>query len=157
MILATVLQASLIDVISVSGTKPDLLLILLAFFAINREMDDAIITSFAIGFAHDIIGPSVGPGFLSLGLLGTALCYFKQFITIKTMPMQAFAIFVLGFITAYSSAILSRFQADIPIQHIYGSFLGTPLYSAVVGPFLFLPTAWWMNIQTQHKRTRTKR
>ncbi len=157
LILATILQASLLDVISVSGTRPDLLLILLVFFAIYRDVDDAIITSFSIGFASDIIGASMGPGILSFGLLGTFLCYLTRFFSIRTMPLQTFVIFIFGFIAAYLSSFLSYFQNQMPIKYLYGSLLGTPLYSAIIGPFLFLPVAWWMHIRTQPTQRRTKR
>lgn len=157
LILATVLQAGLLDVISVSGTRPDLLLVLLVFFAIYCDVDDAIITSFSIGFAADIIGTSMGPGILSFGLLGTILCYLTRFFSIKTMPLQAFVTFIFGFIIAYLSSFLSYFQNQMPIQYLYGSLLGTPLYSAVIGPFLFLPIAWWMHIRTQPTQRKRRR
>lgn len=150
----TVLQASFVDAITVSGIRPDLLLILLAFFAIYRNSSDAIITSFSIGFASDLIGTSMGPGMLSFGLLGAGLCYLTRYVSIKRMPYQAAAIFLLGFLTSALAAVLSRLQHQPSLQNTYGMLLGTPLYSAIVGPFLFLPLAWWMRIKIHRYRRR---
>ena len=62
LLVSTLLQKDLLNAIDVAGIKPDLLLILLAFFAIFREPREAIIASFSIGLAADLIGPSMGPG-----------------------------------------------------------------------------------------------
>ena len=72
---ATVIGASeVMDVISVTdqNIKPNLLLILLVYFAISCDSYDAIICSFAIGLAADITGTLIGPYFLSFGIIGTA-------------------------------------------------------------------------------------
>ncbi len=153
-VVVTVLQASFVDTITVSGIRPDLLLILLGFFAIYREPSDAIIASFSIGFASDIIGTSMGPGMLSYGLLGAGLCYLTRYVSIRRMPYQAVAIFLLGFLAAAFATILSRLQHQPVLQHTYGVLFGTPLYSAIVGPFLFLPLAWWMRIKIYRNRRR---
>jgi rod shape-determining protein MreD len=151
---ATLLQADLLNAIEVAGIKPDLHLILLALFAIFCEPKEAIITSFSIGLAADLIGPSMGPGTLSFGLLGTALCYMSKYISLQRMPFQAVAIFVLGFAAAVFAYLLSIFQTQPAYQKTFGALFGTPLYSAIVGPFLFLPIAWWMHIRIQRRGRR---
>jgi rod shape-determining protein MreD len=157
LLVAMLLQADLLNAIEVAGTKPDLLLILLAFFAIFCEPGEAIITSFSIGLAADLIGPSMGPATLSLGLLGTGLCYLSKVISLRQMVFQAVAILVLGFTVAVFAYLLGLFQAQPAYAGSFGAFFGTPLYSAIVGPFLFLPLAWWMHIRIQrhHSRRRT--
>ena len=100
LLVATLLQADLLNAIEVAGTKPDLLLILLAFFAIFCEPSSAIIASFSIGLAADLIGPSMGPAILSFGLLGTGLCYLSKVVSLRPKVVQAVVIFVLGFATA---------------------------------------------------------
>jgi rod shape-determining protein MreD len=157
LLVATLLQADLLNAIEVAGTKPDLLLILLAFFAIFCEPGSAIITSFAIGLAADLIGPSIGPATLSLGLFGTGLCYLSKVVSLRRMVFQAVAVFILGFATAFCAYLLSLFQTQPAYPKSPGALFGTPLYSAIVGPFLFLPIAWWMHIRTRryHNRRRT--
>lgn len=149
LLIATILQTSLIDVISVTTAeiKPDLLLILLVFFAVHCNTTEAVITSFAIGFAADIIGPTMGPQTISFGMLGTLLADLHRVMAIKKMPHQAVAIFITGFLTAILAFILTFLKAESTAANIYTELFFKPLYSAIFGPFLFLPVAWWMRIR----------
>jgi len=94
-LLATILQASLLANLNI---KPDLPLILLVFFAIYCNTAEAIISSFAIGFAADLIGTTMGPQMISFGLFGTDLAYLHRFIAIRKMPYQALVIFITSFL-----------------------------------------------------------
>jgi rod shape-determining protein MreD len=156
LLVATLLQADLLNAIEVAGTKPDLLLILLAFFAIFCEPSSAIIASFSIGLAADLIGPSMGPAILSFGLLGTGLCYLSKVVSLRPKVVQAVVIFVLGFATAVFAYLLSLLQTQPAYPKSLGVLFGTPLYSAIVGPFLFLPIAWWMHIRIQSRGSRRR-
>ncbi len=129
--------------------RPDLLLILLVFFAVYSSITEAIITSFVIGFAADLIGSSMGPQIISFGLFGTLLAYLHRLIAIRKMPYQTAAIFTVGLFAALLTYLLSRLISQPHIQNAYALIFATSLYSAVVGPFLFLPFAWWMRIKTQ--------
>ena len=93
-LIATILQTSLIDIIAVTAAdiRPNLLLILLVFFAVHCKSSDAIITSFTIGLAADIISPAMGPQIISFGLFGTLLTELHQTIVIRTKPYQSLAI-----------------------------------------------------------------
>ncbi len=146
----TVLQASLLDIIAVTGLniKPDLLLILLVFFAIYCNTSEVIITSFTIGFAADIISPAMGPQIISFGLSGTALAYLHQVIAIKKMSYQSAAIFITGFLAGVVVHFLTYLKGQPTGSNVYTVVFGTSLYSALVGPFLFLPSVWWMRIKT---------
>jgi rod shape-determining protein MreD len=153
-LVATLLQADLLNAVEVGGTKPDLLLILLAFFAVFCQPREAMIASFSIGLASDLIGPSLGPGTLSFGLLGTALCYLSKVVSLERMPFQAAAVFLLGFAAAVLAHVLSGLQSQPSYDRTLGVLVGTPLYSAIVGPFLFLPVAWWMHIKITRRGRR---
>jgi len=148
--LVTILQAGLVDIIAVTtlNIKPDLLLILLVFFATYCNTSEAIITSFAIGFAADLIGSAMGSQIISFGLFGTALAYLHRVITIRKMPYQALAIFITGLLAGALVLLLTFLRGRPTASNIYVVLFGTPLYSAIVGPFLFLPSAWWMRIKT---------
>ncbi len=145
-LIATLLQASLLAYLDI---KPDLLLILLVFFAISCDSSEAIISSFAIGFAADIIAPAMGPQIISFGLFGTALVYLNRVIAIKKMPYQAVVIFITGFLIGTLTHLLSLLRGEPAVKGIYSILLWSSLYSALVGPFLFLPAAWWMRIKTK--------
>ncbi len=146
----TVMQDGVIDVIAVtnSNIKPDLLLILLIFFAIYCSTTEAIITSFAIGFAADLISSVMGPRIISFGLFGTALAYLHQVIAIRKMPYQALTILLVGILTGALIHLLTILKDPAGTSNIYVVLFAIPLYSAIVGPFLFLPSAWWMRIKT---------
>jgi rod shape-determining protein MreD len=143
-LVTTVLQASVIDGLNV---RLDLLLILMVFFSIYCNQSDAIITSFTIGFAADIIGPAMGPQIISFGLFGTLLAYLHGVITIKKMPHQAIAIFISGLLTCVLAHFLTRLKGQPTAANIYTSAFWTSFLSGIVGPFLFLPTAWLMRIK----------
>jgi rod shape-determining protein MreD len=154
-LIVTVLQAGLVDIIAVSrlNIKPDLLLILLVFFSIHCNLSEAIITSFTIGFAADIIGSAMGARIISFGLFGTLLAYLHGVITIKKMPYQSLAIFITGFLTGALIHFLTLLKGQPTGANVYAALFWTSLYSSLVGPFLFLPTAWWMRIKT-HRSSR---
>ncbi len=146
----TVLQASVVNTIAVTtlDIKPDLLLILLVFFAIYRNTKDAIITSFTIGFAADIIGPVMGPQVISFGLFGTLLAYLHRVIAIRKMPYQSLAIFLIGFLSGFLAHLLGLLKSRPSTANTFAVIFGISVYSSLVGPFLFLPSAWWMRIKT---------
>jgi rod shape-determining protein MreD len=153
-IAATILQTSLIDMISVTAAeiKPDVLLILLVFFAIFSNPTNAVISSFTIGFAADIIGPTMGPRMISFGVFGILLADLHQVIEIRKMPHQSFAIFMTGFLTAALAFFLSFLKAEPTASGVATELLWKPIYSAIVGPILFLPTAWFMRIGKRRMR-----
>ena len=146
--LATILQAGLLNLFAVTkwSIKPDLLLILMVFFAISCTSRDAIITSFTIGFAADLIGSTMGTQMLSFGLLGVALANLHRIIAIRKMPHQAVAIFIISFLAGVLCYFLTLLKsASAP--NAYAVIFGSSLYSALLGPFLFLPLSWWMRIK----------
>ena len=135
--LVTVLQAGLVDIIAVTNLniKPDLLLILLVFFAIYCNTSEAIITSFTIGFAADIIGSAMGSQIISFGLFGTALAYLHRAIVIKKMPYQSLAIFFTGLSAGVLAHFLTFLKGQPTAGNIYAVVFWTSLYSGMVGPF----------------------
>ncbi|UCF00357.1 MAG: rod shape-determining protein MreD [Planctomycetota bacterium] len=150
-LIVTVLQAGLADIVAVTNLniKPDLLLILLVFFAVYCNTFEAIITSFVIGFAADIIlfGFPMGSRMISFGLFGTALAYLNRVVTIKKMPYQSVAIFITALLAGTLAHLLDSFRGQTTASNVFAVIFGTSLYSSLVGPFLFLPSAWWMRIK----------
>ena len=136
------------------SSKPDLLIILLVFFAIYYNTSEAIISSFTIGFAADLVGSPMpmGPQMISFGLFGTLLAYLNRVIAIKRMPFQALAIFVTSVLTGILTHLLANITGEPIPSNIYTVVLVTSLYSSIVGPFLFLPLAWWMRIKMNRYR-----
>ena len=129
--------------------KPDLLVILVVFFSIYCDMNVAIITSFTIGFASDIIGTAMGPGVISFGVIGTVLSFLHQLVSIRKIPYQALAIFITGFLTGVSIYYLNLLKGGDHEPEIYKIVFADSLFSGIVGPLFFLPIAWWMGIKTR--------
>jgi rod shape-determining protein MreD len=145
--LAMIVQAGFLSTFIL---KPDLLIIFLVFFAIYSNISDAIVTSFTIGFAADLIGLSMGTQMICFGIFGTCLAYLKGVIAIRKIPYQVVAIFVVYILTGTMVNILNSFKGIAATE--FGTILKAAIYSAIVGPFLFMPAAWWMRIKTQHRR-----
>jgi len=148
-LVATILQTSLIGMISLQGARPDLLLILLVFFAISIDPRDAIVASFAIGFAADLSNPIrglMGPQIISFGVFGTLLSDVHSIVSIQRMTYQAATILIVSALTALLSYLLTFFKADPATPQFAAQVLWHPLYSAILGPVLFFPIAWWMRI-----------
>jgi rod shape-determining protein MreD len=158
-LVVTILQTSLVGVIAFlrPEVKPDLLVILLVFFAIHSGPHDAIITSFVIGLAADLSNPIrglMGPQIISFGVLGTLLSDVHGVISIRRMPYQAATIFIMGALTALLSYLLTLFRADSVAANLTAEALWQPLYSAIIGPFLFVPIAWWMRMTRRARKRR---
>ncbi len=156
-LITTILQAGIVDIFAISpmNIKPDLLLILVVFFCIYSTTNEAIIASFSIGFAADLIGPTMGPQIISFGLIGTLLAYLNNVITIRKMPYQTFTIFIIAFSTSIVTILLRSIKGLPSVPNMYSLLFGTSLYSALFGPFLFLPSAWWMQMAKTHRFTRS--
>jgi rod shape-determining protein MreD len=158
-LIAMILQTSLLGIVAVPGTgvKPDLLLILLVFFAVRCQASDAVIVSFTIGFAADLISPTMGlmgPRIISFGLFGTVLSELHSVISTRRLVHQAVTIFLMGVLTALLTHLLTLLRAEADTASRAAQFFGQPLYSALVGPFLSVPVSWWMHMS---KRSRSYR
>jgi len=114
-VIVAVLQSSAVmNLLSLTDMriKPDIFLILLVYFAINCDSYDAIITSFAIGFAADIAGAVMGPHIISYGLIGTAIAHIRKIILLKKTNQQALTIFVTGFLAESAAVLLTGLKAS---------------------------------------------
>jgi rod shape-determining protein MreD len=154
-LITTLLQASVVNAIAVTrfNVTPDLLLIVMIFFAIRCNPTEAIISSFAIGFAADIVatGFLMGPRVISFGLFGTGLAYLHRVITIRKMPQEAIAILVVGLGAGGLALLLSLLGGQSARPGALGVLAGTSIYSAVLGPFLFLLLEWSMRIKNRRR------
>ncbi|GAJ02321.1 unnamed protein product, partial [marine sediment metagenome] len=117
------------------------------FFAVYCDTTEAIITSFTIGFAADLIGRTMGPQMISFGFFGTALAYLHQVVAIRKMTYQALVIFITALLAGSMVYFLNSLKGEPTPQNMFAALFGMALYSALVGPFLFLPSAWWMRIK----------
>jgi rod shape-determining protein MreD len=154
-LITALLQSNVVDRISVTQWHivPDLMLILMVFFAIKCNIEDAIISSFSIGLVADIImmGFPLGPRIISFGLFGTGLAYLNRVIAIKKISHQSVAIFTIGFTSGILIRILSSLAGRPAWSGWFGIVLGSSIYSAVIGPFLFIILDLAMNIKSKRR------
>ena len=145
--LAAIVQAGLFSQFIL---MPDSLVIFLVFFAVYSSTTDSIITSVTIGFAADLIGPSMGAKMLSFLITGTSLAYLNRVFALRKIPAQAIAIFAAAILTGVLSNILNSLKNVGTIE--YGIILKTAVVSGIAGPFLFIPARWWMRLKLKHHR-----
>lgn len=143
----TLLQAGAVEALAVGSVSINLLLIGLVFFSIYCNTTDAIVTSFVIGFCADLVGPTMGVYTLSFGIWGSALAYLHRVIAVRQMSYQAIVIILMGLLSLGTCWLLSSLRGDAAAKNVFKFIVGTSIYSGLVGPFLFLPIAWWMRIK----------
>ena len=158
-LLITTVQASIIlDWFAVTSLniKPDLLLILVVFFAVRGRSYDAIITSFAAGLAADLIGPPMGPHIISFGLFGSLLAHLRSFVIINNIFQQIAAIFITGLLAESLARLLASLAGQPLTANTAGLIFGTAVYSAIAWLFLgwlFSAALSWMGIKRHRFRT----
>ena len=96
----------------------------------------------------------MGPQTISFGLIGTLLAHLHRVLAIRKMHYQAFAIFVTGILTGILANLLNMLRGEPVMSGIFGNILKISLVSGIVGPILFVPSAWWMLIKTNRFRKR---
>jgi rod shape-determining protein MreD len=155
-VVTILLQANLVGAIGVTRFKiePDLLLVLMVYFAVKCTVNDAIISSFVIGFAADIVtaGFPMGPRIISFLILGTGLAYLHRVIAIRKMSQAALTILAAGISTGALSRLLAGLAGRQGGPWGIETIAGTSIYSAIVGPFLFLILDWAMRIKNLRGR-----
>jgi rod shape-determining protein MreD len=134
-ILVAVLQTSAaMNLLSLTDLriKPDILLILLVYFAVYCDSYDAVIISFAIGFAADITGMVIGPHFVSYGIIGAAIAHIRKIILLKTTRQQAMAVFVTGILAETVALFLIQLKASELIKTGALEIFAASAYSAIL-------------------------
>ncbi len=135
---------NLINVIATPGAlhiRPDLLLIMLVFFAGSSGATEAILISFIIGLAADISGEAgiMGPFTISFGIFGSIISQLRRVIIMKKMVYQCLAILIFGLAAGGLAQLLiclktGQYASNLPVV-----VAGTAAYSAVIGPLIWIP------------------
>jgi rod shape-determining protein MreD len=158
-LVASLLQTGLVDVLAIlrADFKPDLLLILLVFFALRSKSTDAVIAAFALGFAADLSNPIagrlMGPRIISFGVFGTLLSDLSSTISPRRVIYQVTTIFLMGGVTGGLSYLLAFLRTGAAPANLAAGCFWQPLYSALLGPLLFLPLGWCMHMYGRGRRS----
>ena len=140
LLFVTLLNAgALLDSVSFGSLhiRPDLLLIMLVFVSINSSAGDAVLASFAIGFAADISGEAMGPYMITYGLFGSFIAQLQKVMVVKKIVHQVMAIFVIGLLTGCIGQLLLGFKMGEPVSNYFKMVSGTAIFSCLVGPLLW--------------------
>jgi rod shape-determining protein MreD len=140
LLVATILNTGdLLDLVSVGSLhiRPDLLLIILVFFASNCGMFEAIIASFAIGLAADISGSVMGPYTISFGLFGSLISQLRKVIIMKRMVHQCGAIVATGLLAGGLAHFLAHIKTHELTSNLYIALAGSAVYSGIIGPLIW--------------------
>jgi rod shape-determining protein MreD len=150
---ATLLDAgNLLNVFAVTGwyVKPGILITLLVYYALVCRYEEAIVTSFFIGFAADLAAGVMGPNMICYGLFGIALNQMGRLLVVKRAVFKAaivFIVFVFAETCAYWLRVWKMQESGQDAQSII--FL-RGFYSAVVSPLIWSvlsALSGWTNIQ----------
>lgn len=150
---ATLLEAGdLLNVFAVTGwyIKPRVLITLLVFYSVVCRNDEAIITSFFIGFAADLAAGVMGPHMLCFGLIGVILNQASHILVMKRAVFKAALVF-LAFLAAEGIASwLTTVKLDETRESVMSIIFLTGLYSAMICPLIWSvlsALSGWTNIQ----------
>ncbi len=120
------------------NVRPDLMLLMMLFFAVNSDIYTATIASFTIGFAVDIASSSIGPYMISFGIIGSLASMMDREMVMKNMVRQGIIIFIIG-IAAHGLAYgLTILKPGGPSPDIFLYLTWNTVYTAAIGPFLWM-------------------
>ena len=160
LLLLTLLNiSSLTDYISYGplNVKPDLLVILLVFVSINFSGADPLIASFAIGFAADLSGATMGPATLIYGIFGGIISLVQQVVIMKRMIHQGLAVFTTSFLTGLLVQLFTLFKTGQAVPSVWTFVFATAIYSALAAPFVWIVysiLAGWLGVRHSTSRAR---
>lgn len=133
------MQTSLVDVLAVTEAqiRPNLLLVLMVFFAIHCPAQEAIVSAFLIGLFADLIGSGMGPQLLAFGVIGSLISEVRHIMVMRHIPQQMIVVFVAGFFCGLIAVVLFRIKSCPLPTHMEHLILWQPLYSACLAGPLF--------------------
>lgn len=129
------MQVVLTDRIALGSISPDFLVLLVAFFALQRGAVQAAIFGFAVGFVQDLINPD----FLGLNALAKSILGFTVGkIGAKTFPENVPFLFVLFMSVTFGHDIIYLLFYHWPrvgssLAAIFGTALPSAAYTALFG------------------------
>jgi rod shape-determining protein MreD len=140
LLIATFLEAgNLLNVFAIGGwyVRPAILITLLVYYSFSCRPHDAIICSFVIGFAADLMGDAMGPHMICFGLLGLLLNQSNQILFAKRAIYKAMIVFAIYLIAETFSHWLGLLKGFGTKDSYYSIMLFTAVYSAIISPVIW--------------------
>lgn len=117
--------------------RPSILIVLLVFFSLRAEPEQAIAASFAIGLAADLAGPVMGPHTVCYGLAGSLLAQTQGFLSVRRPAFQILVVFVIALLAMLGSHWLAVVKTSQSSGFVFSALTGNALYSAAAAPVLW--------------------
>lgn len=140
-LIAAIVQTSLVSVLSLTEAqiRPNLLLILMVFFAVHCPPQEAIVSAFLIGLFADLIGAGMGPQLLAFGVIGSLIAEIRHVVMMRHIPQQMIVVLVAGSLCGAIAMVLFRIKSCPLPTHAAHLILWQPLYSAcLAGPLFWM-------------------
>ena len=160
LLIAILLEAgNLLNVFAVGGwyIRPAILITLLVYYSFSCRPHDAIICSFIIGFAADLMGDVIGPHMICFGVLGLLLNQSNQILFAKRAIYKAMVVFAVYLISETFSHWLGLLKGLDAKDSYYSIMLFTAVYSAVISPVIWsilsAVSGGFTSMKSQYERT----
>jgi rod shape-determining protein MreD len=136
---AALIQGSLLPglIALKNGAQPDLLVIFLAFFALHCYGYEAVITSFAIGLAADVINQPIGPHIVSFGLIGAVVGGLRNYIAVKRTFHIIATVAAVGIAAELLARLLELLTGQEWHSNTFSLLVGGAVYSGLLAPYFF--------------------
>ncbi len=144
LILVSIIQATLVQYISILGIKPNMILIMIISFSLSREYMEAGVIGFFAGLLLDILtGKMIGLHTLLgmyTGLLvgNTKEKFFKDsyivtiFFTFTFTFSYELIFYILNYFIWGETRMMYALSHIILLQSIYNAILSIPIYSLII-------------------------
>jgi len=138
-LIAAIVQTSLVGVLALTEAqiKPNLLLILMVYFAVHYSAQEAIVSAFLIGLFADLIGAGMGPQLLAFGVVGSLISEVRHILVMRHIPQQMIVVCLAGVLCGLISFMLFKIKSCPLPTHALHLILWQPLYSACLAGPLF--------------------
>lgn len=117
--------------------RPGILVILLVFFSMRSQPEQAIVFAFVIGFAADLAGPVMGPHTVCCGLAGSLLSQTQGLLTIKRPVYQLLVTFPTALLVSLFAHWLAMVKTSQTAALSLPVLTGCALYTAAAAPILW--------------------
>lgn len=136
------LQLTLLDLIKISNTKPDLGSLFVIFIALFFGLEAGLEAGFVFGLLKDIYSADIfGINTASLALTGLATGFLSHKFFRESVVTQVFIVFVFTlfsfFVHYFIASVISGITYISLSEYLFFSFIPVSLYTALIAFFAF--------------------
>jgi len=139
-----VLQTTLVPVVAIHDVRPDLMVLVAVFYALNAKTYDGLLMCWIVGLVIDLTSlgyenqANVGLHAFSLGLIGWGIVRLRSLMLRDSVATQVMVTFLATALLAMAASAFMMYAAQA--WELFGEVLAnalfTALYSAALAPYL---------------------